>query len=220
MFRRLRPLALALFAALLVGALSAPGAGAEGHYVCESAPCIATGESEEQGEIKMSGLTVKCSGTGEGTSGTKQGTSGIALVAPKSCTNSTTVRMNHCQFLGTNSTKEGLAPVELQCASESKVEVEVPGVCTLSFGPQKPSGGVHYTNVSGQVTGEGTATEVVFTKGPPGSLCGLISGKATITGKGLTKCYKDVGNALSGTEATTPTGLTKEGELTPCSVAE
>jgi hypothetical protein len=211
-------------AAVALGAVYAASASAAGEeFHCDESPCILTGTTETPEateEFKSSGVVTKCHGQFEATQATK--TAKILTVSPhySECNNSTTFRTNHCDFTYTSETSAAShGASNTKCSGGSKMEVDIKGVCILSFGEQTVGKGVHYTNVgTSSITVERTETEVVFTKTSDAThtLCGTISGKGTWNGKELYKCYQDLGTPLTETAATTPTETTKEGATTEC----
>jgi hypothetical protein len=114
-------------------------------------------------------------------------------------------------------TKNGDAPVHIECAEGSTIEIEVPGVCTLKFGEQTPQKGVHFTGTgsgsSREVTNEVTVSGLTYTK--VGGLSCAFAGdgkSAHYEGNVTTKGYEDKGSALTGTEKTTPNYSEQEGK--------
>ncbi|HET7443202.1 MAG TPA: hypothetical protein VFJ57_00945 [Solirubrobacterales bacterium] len=210
---KLGGLGVALAVACVLAAVAAPAASAEGHYVCEVSPCIATGESVGNVTFTTGSGSRTCTGTMQGTTGSKEGTTGRGTLHAVSCPGGS-LKMNHCAFAPGNTTKEGAAPVSIECAEGNSIEysVSVSGVtvCTLKYGPQTISEAVHYTNVENKVTVEGEASVTATSKS--GSKCSEVPSTSEVSGKSLVTCYEDKGKETTGTETTTPasTSLGKE----------
>lgn len=217
---RLGSLGVALAVAFALTAVAAPGASAEGHYKCAVSPCVATGESVGNVTFKTTAGSRTCSGTVQGTSSSKEGTTGRGTLHALSCSGGT-LKMNHCAFAPGNTTKEGEAPVSIECAEKNKIEyaVIVSGatVCTLSYEPQTVSGAVHYTNVENKVTVEGETSMTASSK--TGAKCSEVPSTSEISGKSLVTCYEDKGSEVTGTETTTPT-TTSLGKEVACFAEE
>lgn len=213
---KLGGLGVAFAVSLALVAIAAPAAQAEGHYVCEVAPCIATAENVGKIKYSIGSSSSECEGVLQGTTSTEEGTGGLGTVLSSSCTKGS-MTMNHCAFSPGNSTSEGLADVTLECAAENKVEVVTGMSCTLFYSPQTTKKAVHYTNVEEGVTAEGSATLTATSKSGAG--CALIPNTAKVEGISLTRCYKDLGEKVEGTSATTP-AVTSLGEEVECYVEE
>jgi hypothetical protein len=217
-----RKLNIVVICACAIGALSglsAPNASAAGERFRCDGPCIFTGTTEEgvTEEFKASGVTIKCHGEYEATQAGTEATTMTVSAQYTKCNNSTTISTNHCAWIFAAETNgAGDATWKSECVGGSKVEIAIPGVCTLTIGEQTAGGGLHYTNVgTSSITMEETIGEVVFSKAG-GALCGLISGKMSIAGRGIFHCYRDEGSELTGTTRTTPRNLTTEGPNTAC----
>jgi len=90
------------------------------------------------------------------------------------------VDTHYCDYVLTGET-DGTqdATVELECTSGHFIEVTVPNICTLKFGPQSGLSGVHYDEIEENgkkaVTVTVTVTGVHFTKDSAGGFfCGLV----------------------------------------------
>jgi hypothetical protein len=129
------------------------------------------------------------------------------------------VKMNHCAYILRAETVEtpgtGIkhGPVEIECATGNKIEIEIEEVCTISIGKQTPKDGIVYTNVEPagkkELTTHLTLKEIVYAK--TGPKCNLIGGNGKdgeYTATWTLKGYEDTGSALVGTERTTPAGKT------------
>jgi hypothetical protein len=219
----LKALGLALGAVFVLSAVVASAAsGAEKfHFDGLRTIITATTEAETASEFTAAGITVKCHDAYEGT--VEESTPEVLTLTPtySKCDNNTEVRTNHCAYRLTSVTDpNGDAPVHTECAEGSKLEIDIKGVCTLSFGEQIPKGGVHYFNVpSSTFTIEWTVEGKTFTKSNQTGnqfFCGAISGTAAFHSKLTAHCFRDENaSTLIGTAKTTPSG-TVEGALTEC----
>lgn len=121
------------------------------------------------------------------------------------------VKTNDCATVFDSDTSIlGDAPVRIECAAGSSIEVVIPGICTLKIGAQTPGNGVHYANLgsgtSRRITATTTITGISYTK--TGAFCFLFSGEANLTGGVNFFAYEDKGSPQAN--PTTPSG-TSEG---------
>ena len=150
-----------------------------------------------------------------------------------------TVSFNHCAYVFDSDTgetepekevKTQHANVEVECGKNEKEEVsriEIDtSVCTITIGPQVVKHAVKYeadgSNESA-IKIKSTATKVVTgkvktTESQTGCLLFPTGAIGTYTGVATSECFKDEGSLLTGTEKTTPKGLTKEGATAKCAV--
>jgi hypothetical protein len=192
MIRKLKVVSLTVVAVFALTAVAASAASAATEFHATSAPSISTGVNEgnhvfKTGETSVVCKTAKFSGTQTASA------EPTATVHPE---------YSSCEFLGSAASVEttgcnyvlsATGPVSIACSGTSKINVVVPGICTLSFGTQSTVGGATYTNVGSGTTEQikvASSTEATFTKS--GSLCFLVAGtKGTYTGTVITSGFKD-----------------------------
>jgi hypothetical protein len=141
----------------------------------------------------------------------------------KAAGNNANVRTNHCAYVFDSDTEEQTAGsgqeharVELECAPESSIEVEIPGIgATLHTKAQKPNHGVTYSSIKEKapvlehnaITVKATVRDIVYSCTGPGCFLlpnggngsdGHYNAEVNVTG------YEDTDIARVGTEATTP----------------
>jgi hypothetical protein len=223
MIHPLRTLGLASAVFIAIGALAASGASAAGErFHSEVEPTILTGVNTNTFVISMAGANTEC------TSATLSGTAPLKTEATmtlhptySNCTflgEPATLDTTGCNFVFGSETVAGKLPVETECTTGYSIKLTSPG-CTLTFGPQKDTGGLTVTNESSGSTRDFKAVwevGVFFSKS--GSLCFLISGTTgTIKGTMTVKGFKDEGvtGPIDETEGAAPgkdvTTVYKEG---------
>jgi hypothetical protein len=193
---------------LAISVLMASGASAA-EFECEVPNCVYTSEQHAApNAFSLSvgtGLSVTCTSVKtESYSATAKATELTVTPTYSGCTSSVgsaTINVNHCDFDFTaGPTSNGDAPIHLTCSGGTLLEITTGG-CTVKFGAQTPSGGVHYINVEAvgkkHMTWEYTVNQLAYTKA--GLTCGFVSGEAKIRGAFTVKCYG------SGTKAETAT---------------
>jgi hypothetical protein len=246
MIRNLKALGLALLAICALGAVAAQAASAakEHEFHSDGPATVITGEDIEGNHTFAVGAagTVECTTAEfEATqTGSKVSTDTYAAdtltVTPhySGCTfggQPATVNFNHCAYVFESETTEGTpgqehASAVVQCSKGTVIEVDT-SVCTITVGPQTINHAVRYENDTAKsIKIFATAKKVVTgkkktTEAQTGCLLFPTGEIGTYTGTATASCFKDEGSPLTGeegTEATTPTGLTKEGDLTTCSV--
>ncbi|HEX2391622.1 MAG TPA: hypothetical protein VHI77_01750 [Solirubrobacterales bacterium] len=202
--------------AILAASIAESAMASEFHF--ESTPSIITGSAAGEAariEIGATGSsTVICNSTlFEGTGAVGSNTTSTITLRPRYAECSwleepATVRTNDCATVFSASTDfQGDAPIQIECAKESSIEIESPSICTLKIGAQSPTNGVHYTNLgSGQqtrITAATTVTGITFTK--TGPLCFLVGGsEIRLTGGHNLFAYEDKGSPQAN--PTTPSG--------------
>jgi hypothetical protein len=222
-FKTLGIAIVALFAMTGMSAFAGSTASAA-EFKCDVEPCTITGEKDLEHLPHLvigTGLTISCEeDVLEGTTATrnfKQLTLKWTWGKCTSSVGSATVKFNHCDLKVTSETISEHGQIHIECAGEDKIEY-VSGGCTVKIGPQTITG-ARYTNKESGGKRHITMTwtsPLTYTKS--GLTCGFISGAAEFTGAYTLKCYRDLGVAPSGTEATTPPAL-KHGEQVNCEKA-
>jgi hypothetical protein len=191
MIRKLKVVSLTVVAVFAMTAVAASAASAA-EFHATSAPSISTGVNEGNHVFKTGETSVVCK--------TAKFTGTQTLTAEPTAT--VHPEYSNCEFLGSAATVETTGcnyvlsangPVNISCSGTSKINVVVPGVCTLSFGTQLTTGGATYTNVGSGTTAQikvASSTAATFTKS--GSLCFLVPGTTgTYTGTVITTGFKD-----------------------------
>jgi hypothetical protein len=198
MTMNLKKLALAVVAGLLLSILTTSSASAAGErFHSEVEPTIVTGLNTNTHVFSPPGAPVECTeATFRGTTGLK--TEALAIVHPTyfGCTflgEPATVLTTGCSYVIRSETVSGKLPVETECLAGFAIKVKVPA-CTLTFGPQKNTGGVIVTNEGSGVTRDvKVVSETGATFSKSGSLCFLVSGTTgTYKGTATVKGFKDV----------------------------
>jgi hypothetical protein len=235
---KLKGLGLALVAMMALGAMMAQGAQAH-KIISDTTPYWITAELDTAVKDTFTTNTgaafscsvVKFEGTQEGkelesvtvtpTFGNTTGSSGCTESAFGS---ETVIHTNHCAFVLSGTTDaNGDAPVEIECSgsTENEITVTLPALgVTMHIPAQKPTGGVHYTNIEEggkkAVTIKSTVKNVNFTCTPAGFTCSLLGNTAEYKGLEKARGYKDTGSKQEGTAKTTPS--VSEGEQINISV--
>ena len=243
MTRNSKKLGIAVLAVLMLGAMaSSAWAATEHEFHADGEKTILTGENVGTWKFAVGAAgTVECTkAEGEGTStgtlvsaGTYKTDSITGTGRTSGCTfggQPATVKENHCGTIIDSDTTEGNtdggehANAEVECAEGNKVEIDT-SVCTITIGAQLVKHAVRFENeTNSSILAKTTAKKVVVgklktTESQTGCLLFPTGAIGTLTGTARSKCFKDESEgALSGTERTTPQGLTKEGATTECSV--
>jgi hypothetical protein len=212
MIRNLKALGLALVALVALSAVVAGSASAAGErFHSEVEPTIITGTSTNTHVFAASGATVECTGaTFSGTSTLKTETTQTVHPTYSGCTffgEPASVDTTGCNYVFESETVAGKMPAEIECTAGYAIKVTSPG-CTLTFGPQKNTGGLVVTNEGAGTTRDTkTISETGATFSKSGPLCFAISG-TTGTYKGTTtvKGFKDNGvtGPIDETEGVAP----------------
>jgi opacity protein-like surface antigen len=145
-----------------------------------------------------------------------------------------TVTVKHCAYIFYGQTTPGNsdggehANVEIECEGEGgRIEIDTT-VCTITVGGQLVKHAVRYENdpeSTSAVKIKATAKKIVTgkvktTESQTGCLLFPTGEIGTYKGTVTSECFKDEGSAISEkTAKTTPTGLTKEGKTTKCTVS-
>lgn len=236
MICKLKALGLSLFAILALGALSAQGVQAhEFHGDGEKGVGTGIDTTDHEFTIGTAGVvkctTMEAEGTQAGTfvsAGTYTSDTGTVTPRYSGCSfggQPATVNFEHCAYLFDSDTTAGNttggehANVELKCAEGNSVKVKT-SICTLTIGQQLIKHAVRYEDDPGNKNAGiviATAHGVVISHSGVGG-CALVPkgavGKYVGTSTGT--CYREDGNELTGTDKTTPQGLTTEGPETEC----
>lgn len=185
MIRNLKTLGLTAVAVLAMSAMAASAASAA-EFHSEGANPNLTGVATSSHDFAVSGFTVECSeaeftGSQEGT------TAETATVHPEygSCEffeEPAAVTTTGCNYVfDADEDGSGHADVTVDCEGSSTIEVET-GACTMRFGDQTPSQGVHYTNnENGTVGVDATVTNVAIAE-KSGPLCFLLGNSGSYSG--------------------------------------
>lgn len=242
MTRYMKALGLAVLAILAMGALTAQGASAEKaqEFHSDGSWTVGTGASTGKMKLTIGAVgSVECNATFEDQSGGVEKSantyvSDMLTVTPRftECTfggQPATFNVNHCAFVLDSDTTEGNpeggehANVEIECAVSDKIQIHTIN-CTVTIVSQLVKHAIQFEpDTSTSVKGIVSAKNIVIgkernTASQPlnGCITFPTGAVGSVTGNGTTKCYRDDGSKLSGTEKTTPNTL--EGPLTECSV--
>jgi len=146
-----------------------------------------------------------------------------------------TVNFNHCAYVLDSDTTTGNpdgglhANVEIECLKNGKgediswIEIDT-SVCTITIKSQTINHALSYENDTAFSTiVRATARKIVTgkaktTESQTGCLLFPTGAIGTYTGSSTVECFSNEGSALSGTEKTTPQGLTKENLTTACRI--
>jgi hypothetical protein len=136
--------------------------------------------------------------------------------------------MNHCAFVLDSDTTTGNpeggehANVEIECTG-GQIEIDTIS-CTVTIGAQLVKHAVQFeadttSSVNGIFSAKGIVTgKLKTTESQTGCILFAAGAIGTMSGVGTTECFKDTGSVLTGTEKTTPQGLTSEGTSTECGI--
>ena len=197
---RIKPLRLALMAALALSGVAAAGASAA-EFHSEVEPTIITGSNAGEGNVvlKASGAEVVCTGINlKGSATPKTATTLTLFPTLSGCAfleEAAAVDTTGCAYLVTSHTNaSGHVPVSIECTAGSTIKVTT-SACTLQIGAQTGTGGAMATNIGSggkrEVTADLTGTTTFSKSGP---LCFLIAGNsASYTGRVRLTGYENLG---------------------------